>query len=198
MRCKLPVLVAILATIAPGTPALADLRADIAQCAAIVDDEARLVCFDALAAASGQGALDPGERRDLEAALKREFRFDTGLMTGPFSFRIAVSGDLQISRSTAAAREVERLVRRIGRALGEYSDWGVAVTVHGAQVAFSRGHPYSGAELAAQAQTGLARTDLDSERYSIEIGTPAAPLLWDDGRIRSANEHILVEITGLD
>jgi hypothetical protein len=179
----------------------ADLRGDLDQCARIADDPARLACFDAIALPTGSGkdtALDPAERRDLEAALRHEFRFDPGLKTGDLGFRIGVSGNLQISRSTAAAREVERLVRRIATAFGDFNGWGVAVTVHGASVALSRGHPYSGEELAQQAEAGLQRTGLDAGRYTVTIGPPAQPRLWDDGRIRDANEHIDVAITGLD
>ena len=185
----------------PASGALASLRGDLEQCVQIADDIARLACYDAIALnvdAEEEGALDTAERRDLETALQREFRFDPSLKTGALSFRIAASGDLQISRSTAAAREVERLVRRIGKAFGDFNGWGVAVTVHGAAVALSRGHPYTGEELAQQAETGLKRTDLDAERYTVTIGPPAEPRLWDDGRIRDANEHIDVAITGLD
>lgn len=201
MIVRLSVFACLLAFVAPVSYAWADLRADVMRCAAIENDTARLACYDAIAVpATGESkaTLSDSDRRVLENALQREFRFDPGLRIGPHSFRIAVSGDLQISRATAAAREVERLVRRIARAFGDFNNWGVTVTVHGAQVAFSRGNPYSGAELAQQANAGLARTGLTSGRYTVETGEPAQPRLWDDGRIRDANEHIDVVITGLD
>lgn len=180
--------------LAIGTPAHAGLHAKIAACAAIADNNARLACFDGLAAtASDSSALTP----DAAAALKKEFRFDPGLMTGPFTFRLAVSGDLKISRSTMAAREVENVVRRVGKALSESDSWGIAVGVHGAQMALSRGNPYTGAELLAQAQTGMTRTGLAKDRYTVTQGADATPRLWDDGRIRSVNEHIIVEVTAL-
>ena len=132
-----------------------------------------------------------------EAALKKEFRFDPGLMTGPFTFRLAVSGDLKISRPTAAARAVENVVRRVGKALADSKDWGMVVSVHGAQITFSRGNPYTGAELLAQAQTGMARSGLAEDRFTVKQGAEATPVLWDDGRVRSVNEHIIVEVTEL-
>ncbi len=185
----------IVAFSAGQSPAHAGLSDDIAVCAKIADDGERLDCFDALTTKA------PGEADALTAAaadaLKREFRFDSGLMTGPFTFRLAVSGDLKISRATAAAREVERVVRRIGKALADNNSWGVTVTVHGAQVTLSRGNPYTGAELLAQAQAGMARTGLTEDRYAVIEGADAVPILWDDGRVRSVNEHIIVEITEL-
>jgi hypothetical protein len=191
----------LLACLALAGGARADLRDDIALCATIPDDGPRLACFDDIAdktQAALPDGLDAGERRALETALQREFRFDPGLKTGTFSFRIAVSGDLQISRSTAAASEIERLIQRIAKAFGDFNGWGVTATVHGGSVALSRGRPYSGEELAQQAQAGLTRSGLGSDRYTIEIGPPAQPLLWDDGRVRAANEHIDVVITGIE
>jgi len=177
-----------------GTPAHASLHDKIAACAAIADDGARLACFDGLvASASDSSALTS----EAAAALKKEFRFDSRLMTGPFTFRLAVSGNLKISRSTMAAREVENLVRRVGTALADSNNWGIVVTVHGAQIALSRGNPYTGAELLAQAQTGMAGTGLAEDRYTVTQGADATPVLWDDGRIRSVNEHIIVEVTAL-
>lgn len=175
------------------SPGHAGLRDDVARCAAIPDDGARLACFDELATAAKTAA--PALTPEAETALRKEFRFDPGLMTGPLTFRLAVSGNLQISRATAAAREVERVVRRIGKALADNDEWGVIVTVHGAQVALSRGHPYTGAELLAQAQAGMARTGLGEDRYVVERGPDATPILWDDGRVRSVNEHIIIEVT---
>jgi hypothetical protein len=180
---------------AVGTPAQAGLHEKVAACRAIADDGARLACFDGLAAS----ASDPSNlTAEAEAALKKEFRFDSRLMTGPFTFRLAVSGDLKISRSTMAAREVENVVRRIGKALADSDSWGITVSVHGAQMALSRGNPYSGAELLAQAQTGMVGTGLAKDRYTVTQGDDAAPVLWDDGRVRSVNEHIIVEVIGLE
>lgn len=195
MRFSAAITGAILAFSFIGTPSHAGLHGDIAKCAAIADDNARLACFDALAAS---GKADVSALTSATAtALKKEFRFDPGLMTGPFSFRLAVSGDLKISRPTAAAREVENVVLRVGKALADSDDWGITVTVHGAQIALSRGNPYTGAELLAQAQTGMSRTSLAEDRYSVTQGADAAPVLWDDGRVRSVNEHIIVEVTEL-
>jgi hypothetical protein len=179
-----------------GTPGHADLRDDIAACRAIAEDGARLACFDAL---DVNGSVDGAPLSDAAAAaLQKEFRFDSGLMTGDFTFRLAVSGDLKISRATMAAREVENIVRRISKALSANSDWAVVVTVHGAEITFSRGNPYTGAELLAQAKTGMAGSGLPEDRYTITQGEDATPILWDDGRVRSVNEHIIVEVVARD
>jgi hypothetical protein len=192
MRAFTAVTGALLVIAFTGSPGHADLRDDITACRVIAEDGARLACFDAL---DVNGSVDGTALNDAAAtALKKEFRFDSGLMTGDFSFRIAVSGDLSISRATMAAREVENIVRRIRKALSGNSDWAVAVTVHGAEISLSRGHPYTGAELLAQAKTGMARTGLAEDRYTITQGDDAAPILWDDGRVRSVNEHIIVEV----
>ena len=138
MRVLATITAVIGVLLAIGTPAHAGLHGKMAACAAIADNNARLACFDGLAAtASDSSALNP----EAAAALKKEFRFDSGLMTGPFTFRFSVSGDLKISRSTMAAREVERIVRRVSKALTESDNWGIAVIVHGAQMALSRGNP---------------------------------------------------------
>ncbi len=196
MRAYAAITGAILVLTFIGTPGHAGLRDDIAACRVIADDGARLACFDALGASAD---TDTVALTDAAAtALKKEFRFDSDLMTGPFSFRLAVSGDLKISRSTMAAREVENVTQRIAKALADNDDWGVAITVHGAQISLSRGNPYTGAELLAQAQTGMAGTGLAEDRYTITQGDDATPVLWDDGRVRSVNEHIIVEVTERD
>jgi hypothetical protein len=198
---RLAILACFLVGVFFASDGRADLRADIARCTAIADDAARLACYDGIElplAPQTTGTLDESRRRELEEALDREFRFDPQLRTGTFNFRLAVSGDLQISRDTAAAREVERLVRRLAKVFGDFADWGVAVTVHGAQVALSRGKPYTGEELLQQAAAGLERSGLARGRYTAELGKPAQPRLWDDGRIRGANEHIDVVVNGLD
>ena len=184
---------AILVFAFAGTPGHAGLRDDVAACRAIAGDDARLACFDALGASADADTL--ALTAAAATALKKEFRFDSGLMTGDFTFRIAVSGDLKISRSTMAAREVENVARRIAKALADNSDWAISVTVHGAEIALSRGNPYTGAELLAQAQTGMVRTGLATDRYTVTQGPDAAPILWDDGRVRSVNEHIIIEVT---
>ena len=195
MRVFIALSSAVLVIVTVATPSHAGLRDDIAACAALADDGARLACYDGLVTspAADVTALSPAAAE----ALKREFRFDSGLMTGPFTFRLAVSGDLKISRSTMAAREVENVARRISKALADNAEWGIAVTVHGAEIALSRGNPYTGAELLAQAKTGMARTGLAEDRYSITQGEDATPVLWDDGRVRSVNEHIIIEVTKL-
>jgi len=43
----------------------------------------------------------------------------------------------------------------------------------------------------------MARTGLAKERYTVSQGADAAPLLWDDGRLRSENEHIIIEVVDL-
>ena len=173
----------------------ADARDEVARCAAILDDTQRLACFDA-AAASLQAERNAAAE-EAAATLKREFRFDRNAMTGPLSFRIQVSGNLVLSRETAAAREVEKTARRITKALGEIEGWKLSITVHGGQVSLSRGHPYSGVELLEQSETGMANSGLLENRYTITQGPDAEPDLWDDGRVRSANEHIDIEIIGL-
>jgi len=171
-----------------GSSAHADLRDDIGQCATLTDQTERLACFDTIAAelANAHNAAAAAAI----TALQREFRFDPGLMTGPLSFRIKVSGNQVVSRDTAAAREVENILRRVQKVIGGTDDWRTAVIVHGGQVTLSRGQPYTGDELLAQARTGMARTGLSEDRYSVEIGPDALPVLWDDGRVRSANENI--------
>jgi hypothetical protein len=182
------------AAILTSTGLQADLRDDMARCSALADDAERLACFDTITA-------NARDERDAAAeaaavALAREFRFDRGLQTGPMSFRIETSGNLIRSRATAAAREVEAVVRRIDRALGGSDDWRIAVTVHGAKVTLSRGNPYTGAELLTQALAGMARTGLGEDRYTVEVGREAEPVLWDDGRVRSANENIEIDVVG--
>ncbi len=173
----------------------ADIRADVARCAAIAEDAARLQCYDT-AAADMQAARDADANRASEA-LKREFRFDRGILTGPLSLRLKVSGNLVLSRDTAAGREVEETARRITKALGDIEGWSLSVIVHGGRVSLSRGNPYSGAELLAQSRNGMARSGLPEDRYTVALGPDAEPELWDDGRVRNANEHIDIEIIGL-
>lgn len=176
-----------------GSSAHADLRDDISRCAALTDQVERLACFDTVAAE--QANAHNAAAAAAITALQREFRFDPGLMTGPLSFRIQVSGNQVVSRPTAAAREVEGVLRRVQKVIGGTDDWRVSVIVHGGQVTLSRGQPYSGDELLAQARTGMARTGLPEGRYSVKIGPDAEPVLWDDGRVRSANENIDIVIS---
>lgn len=184
-----------LATAFLSGPAQADIRADVARCAEIQDDTERLGCFDTAAAdlqvernAAAVNAAD---------ALAEIFRFDRNMLTGPLSLRVGVSGNLQLSRETFAAREVEETARRITKALGDIEGWKLEIEVHGGKVALSRGSPYSGEELMLQAQSGMSRSGLPEDRYTITRGPDAEPVLWDDGRVRSANEHIDIVITGL-
>ena len=176
-------------------PVQADIRADVTRCATITDDGARLACFDA-------AAVEMQIERDAAAvaateALATEFRFDRNTLSGPLSLKVEVSGNLQLSRDTFAAREVEEAVRRITKALGDIEGWRLDVTVHGGKVALSRGSPYSGEELLLQAERGMKRSGLPETRYTVQRGPDAEPLLWDDGRVRSANEHINIFIRGL-
>ena len=197
-RIKVAPLVALTAgLIALGTlaasPALGDLRDDISRCAALADEMERLACFDTVAAemANARNAAAAAA----VTALQREFRFDPGLMTGPLAFRINVSGNQVVSRPTAAAREVENIVRRMHKVIGGTDDWSALVVVHGGKFTLSRGRPYSGEELLAQANTGMVRSGLPAERYSVMLGPDAEPILWDDGRVRSANENIDITIS---
>lgn len=184
-----------LATAMLAGPAQADIRADVARCAGIQDDTARLGCFDT-AAADLQAERNEAAMNAADA-LAEIFRFERNKLTGPLSLRVEVSGNLQLSRETFAAREVEETARRITKALGEIEGWNLKITVHGGKVTLSRGSPYSGEELMLQAQSGMSRSGLPEDRYTITLGSDAEPLLWDDGRVRSANEHIDIIITGL-
>jgi hypothetical protein len=177
-----------------STPAHADLGEDIQRCAALTDQIERLACFDIVAAemANAQNAAADAA----VTALQREFRFDPGLMTGPLTFQIQVSGNQVVSRETAASREVENILRRVRKVIGGTDDWNVSVIVHGGQVTLSRGHPYSADELLSQARAGMSRTGLAANRYTVEIGPDALPVLWDDGRVRHANENIEITIGG--
>lgn len=187
--------VGLLAITALGAaPAHANLGEDIQRCAALADDDVRLACFDEVAADLANAHNSQADAAI--AALQKEFRFDPGLMTGPLTFVIKVSGNQVVSRDTAASSEVENVLRRVQKAIDANGNWNAAVIVHGGKVTLSRGQPYSGDELLAQARAGLARTGLAAERYSVEIGPDAEPVLWDDGRVRSANENIEIRIGG--
>ena len=175
-----------------GSPAHADLREDIARCAALTDQTERLACFDTVAAEQANAHSAAADAAI--TALQREFRFDAGLMTGPLEFQINVSGNQVVSRDTTAAREVENLLRRVQKAIGGTDDWSASIIVHGGQVTLSRGQPFSSEELLAQARTGMARTGLPEDRYTVAVGPDAEPVLWDDGRVRSANENIEIVI----
>lgn len=181
-------------TLLSGTPAHADLGEEIQRCAALTDQIERLACFDIVAAdlANTQNAAAEAAI----TALQREFRFDPGLMTGPLTFQVQVSGNQVVSRETAASREVENILRRVQKVIGGTDDWNVSVTVHGGQVTLSRGQPYSADELLVQARAGMSRTGLAANRYTVEIGPDALPVLWDDGRVRHANENIVITIGG--
>lgn len=177
-----------------STPSHADLGADIQRCAALTDQIERLVCFDIVAAemTNTQNAA----ANAAVTALQREFRFDPGLMTGPLTFQVQVSGNQVVSRETAVSREVENILRRVRKAIGGTDDWNVSVIVRGGQVTLSRGRPYSADELLSQARAGMSRTGLAANRYTVEVGPDALPVLWDDGRIRHANENIEITIGG--
>lgn len=181
--------------VAMSPSAHADIRADVTRCAAIADETARLACFDT--AATDMQSERNAAASTATAALAQEFRFDPNKISGPLNLKIEVSGNLQLSRETFASREVEDAVRRITKALGNIEDWSLAITVHGGKVSLSRGSPYSGQELLVQAQTGAERSGLPEDRYTITRGADAEPELWDDGRVRSANEHIDIVVTGL-
>lgn len=184
-----------LLTVLGAQPAHADIRADVTHCAAIADDAARLACYDT--AAVDMQSERNAAAADAEEALAKEFRFDRSMLTGPLFLKVEVSGNLRVSRATFASSEVEETVRRVTKALGEISGWSLAITVHGGKVSLSRGSPYSGQELLIQAQSGAERAGLPEDRYTITLGADAEPELWDDGRVRSANEHIDIVVTGL-
>ena len=181
-------------TVLGGAPAHADLGEDIQRCSALTDQNERLSCFDT-------AAIELANTRNAASdaaitALQREFRFDHGLMTGPLTFLVKVSGNQVVSRETAASREVENILRRVQKIVGGTNNWNASVIVHGGGVTLSRGQPYTAEELLAQARTGLSRTGLDDNRYTVTIGEDADPVLWDDGRVRSANENIEITIGG--
>lgn len=178
-----------------ATPAHADLRDEIASCAELSDDTTRLSCFDT--AATEMQLKRNAAAVNATAALSREFRFDRNVLNGPLSMRIEASGNSRVSRGTAVAREVEEVVRRTSKALGEIDGWSLSLIVHGGKIAQSRGTPYSGGELLAQTSRGLELSGLQENRYTVELGKDAEPDLWDDGRIRSINEHIDIQIIGL-
>jgi hypothetical protein len=184
-------LVAIMA----GGPAHADLRDDVTQCSAITEDASRLACFDA--AATTAESERNAAAQSAAALLADEFRFDRSVMRAPLHLRVDVSGNFRLARDTTAGREVETIVRRITKAIGEVPGWNLSITVHGGQVTLSRGSPYTGDELLIQARAGMSRSDLPEARYTITQGADAEPSLWDDGRVRSANEHIDIVITDL-
>ena len=60
-----------------------------------------------------------------------------------------------------------------------------------------RAEPLTGAELLDQATRALGRSGLPEARYDVILGADAEPSLWDDGRVRGSNEHIIVDIVGL-
>ncbi len=176
-------------------PAHADLRDDLARCATLTDDTARLSCFDTTAMDMQKARNAAGE--NAAAALSKEFRFDLNVLNGPLSLKVSASGNSRTSRDTVVAREVENIVRRTTKALADIDGWSLSLVVHGGKVTLSRGSPYTGDELLAQARTGLSRSGLTDSRYTVARGADAEPELWDDGRIRSANEHIDIQIVGL-
>ncbi|MDE0780955.1 MAG: hypothetical protein OSB67_09430 [Alphaproteobacteria bacterium] len=176
-------------------PAHAGIGSNLNRCAAISGDTARLICFDAVAA--NMNAEHSLAAKKATAALAQEFRFDSNVIQSPHFLRTEVSGNLRLSRETAAARKVEGLVRRITKAIGNIDGWSLAITVHGGKVTLSRGSPYTGTELLAQAKDGMTNSGLPKDRYSVMLGPDANPTLWDDGRVRSANEHIDIVVLDL-
>jgi len=173
-------------------PCFANISQKIILCKLVNNKIERLACYDKLAKSESRKLQNISLKQ--QNAIKREFRFDSDLIINPLTFRLNVSGDLKISRSTMASREVEKLILRISRALNGSSNWKLKITVHGAKTALSRGNPYTGKELYDQTKTGLKLSKFSPERYSLKQGPEAMPILWDDGRIRSINEHIIFEI----
>ncbi|MDG2312851.1 MAG: hypothetical protein P8M15_02345 [Alphaproteobacteria bacterium] len=173
-------------------PSLANFSQKIISCKLVNNNIERLNCYDRLAKTESKKLQNISLNQ--QNAIKKEFRFDSDLLIKPLTFRLNLSGNLKISRSTMASREVENLILRISKALNGSSNWKLKITVHGAKTSLSRGNPYTGKELFVQAKSGLMLTKLSPERYSLEQGPEALPILWDDGRIRSINEHIIVKI----
>jgi hypothetical protein len=197
---KRGVIATVLVTVTTGimlvaSPAYAGISSNLTVCSAILGDTARLICFDAVAA--NMNAEHSLAAEKATAALAQEFRFDSNVIQNPHFLRTEVSGNLRLSRQTAAARKVEGLVRRITKAIGDIDGWRLAITVHGGKVTLSRGSPYTGTELLAQAEGGMTSSGLPKDRYSVTLGPDAEPTLWDDGRIRSANEHIDIVVLDL-
>ena len=176
---------------------MADVAQDLARCAAVADDGARLACYDNVAAGTNQEAVSSGNAEVALAALDRKFRFDRSTRVEPLLFRLEVSQYLSVSRETGPGRDVERLARRINEAIGAIPGWLLEITVHGARVKIPRARPYSGEELLNQAAQAMAQSGLPEARFNLVLGTDAEPSLWDDGRVRDSNEHIVVEVTGL-
>lgn len=188
-----PVLALLGTAMSPS--AHADIADDVTRCAVIAEDAARLACYDTAAVEMQSEKVSAAS--DAVEALAQEFRFDRHTLVGPLALTLEVSGNLQLSRETFAAREVEEAMRRTTKALGDIEGWSLNITVHGGKVSLSRGSPYSAQELLIQAQSGAERSGLPADRYSITRGADAEPILWDDGRVRSANEHINISVTGL-
>ncbi len=175
----------------------ADVAQDLASCVVITDDSARLACFDDLAARIATDGVKAGDAAAVLAALDREFRFDRSTRIAPLRFRLNVSQYLSVSRATGPGRDVERLARRINEVIGDIDGWTVEITVHGARVKLPRAQPLTGEELFEQASRAMARSGLPEDRFEIILGPDAEPALWDDGRVRDSNEHIIVEVAGL-
>lgn len=194
----LPAILLAIAVALAAPAARADERADLAHCVTIAAAAERLACYDALAARTVE--LPKSAARDeATARLAEEFRFDgRRVMTGPLEFNIRVSGTLKTSRETRAEREVTLLVQRIARALDGVNGWRLTVTVHGTAVPLPREQPFTTDELYAQARAGMDAAGLPAERWSVVRGRPADPALWDDGRLRDANEHIVIAVVGFE
>ena len=170
----------------------ANMNQSIISCKSVKNNTARLNCYDSLARIESKKLYNLSLEQ--QNAIKREFRFDSDLLIKPLTFRLNVSGNLRISRSTMASREVENLILRINKALNGSNNWKLKITVHGAKIALSRSNPYTQKELFDQAKSGLMRSKFPQERYTLNQGPDAMPILWDDGRIRRINEHIIVKI----
>ncbi len=194
----LPAILLAIAVVLAAPVARADERSDLAHCVTIAAAAERLACYDALAARTVE-LPKSAARDDAAARLAEEFRFDGHrLVAGPLAFNLRVSGALKTSRDTRAEREVALLVQRIAKALASVAGWRLTVTVHGTAVPLPREQPFSTEELYEQARTGMASTGLAAERWSVVRGRPAEPALWDDGRLRDANEHIVIAVVGFE
>ena len=194
---RFPAFLLPLAAVFLPAAAAADVAADLTRCAALTEDGARLACYDGVAAGIGQDNAPAGSLEAALTGLDREFRFDRSTRVEPLLFRLEVSKYLSVSRETGPGRDVARLARRIDQAIGDIQGWVLEITVHGAQVKISRAQPLSGDELLNQVTRAMARSGLAEARFNVMLGPDAEPSLWDDGRVRGSNEHIVIEVTGL-
>jgi hypothetical protein len=82
----------------------ANMNQSIISCKSVKNNTERLNCYDSLARTESKKLHNLSLEQ--QNAIKKEFRFDSDLLIKPLTFRLNVSGNLRISRSTMASREV--------------------------------------------------------------------------------------------